>query len=737
MRLLKRWSIGVVLVLLVSVGIWQGIPFITAHITQANTHSKATATTPIQHIVIIMQENHTFDNLFGRFPGANGISEAQASNPLRSDFDHNGPATLAAIDGGKMDNFPTRGQVQYTQADIPVYWKYAQQFGLGDNFFTSAPSSSPPNHIMMIAAQSGGDNDSTQMEAGCASPQNTIQYSRNTQGQQYWAYPCFNIKSLPQELDQYGVSWRYYSQSTLWDAPINLQSLYQSPNDIHDPTQFIRDVQSGNMATVSWLTPPSGEPTDHPPYALQGGQDFVSQQVNAIMQSQYWNSTAIFLTWDDWGGFYDHVIPPQVDGVGLGPRTPLLTISPYAKQGYISHQQGEFSSFDKFIEEDFGLPNLGQRDALPQTGDLMDYFDFNQTPQPPLIQKALPYSQTLQVPVYKLLGPGVSVGGAVLPPIGGTTTTFSYYVVYTLKTVPTIHNVTIDGTDYPMSSFEQVKAGTLYKYSTTLGAGMHNFSFTFSDTSGTVTLPFGSAPMSGPEVHPFNLSSSVKPASALPGQKITYSVKYVSPSGQAPILTEVDIDGIPYSMKSTGGTNYKQGVVYKYSTTSLAVGEHYYRFRFDDGSGVAIYEGADSPSITPVLLSQSSVTPTSGTSSTVFTFQTTYNDVNGNAPTQAEVYVDQTAYPMTCTANPCPYATGAVYQAQMTLPTGKHTFFFVFGSSQAGLQSSWADPFAPGHYTGPNVGANAQPVPPGSLSGPDHDEDPDLPLPPDIGPCGC
>ena len=244
--------------------------------------------------------------------------------------------------------------------------------------------------------------------------------------------------------------------------------------------------------------------------------------------------------------------------------------------------------------------------------------------------------------------------------------------------------------------------------------------------------------MSGPEVHPFSLTSSLKPAVALPGQKVTYSARYISPSGTPPTLTEIDVDGVAHKMVSTGGTNYKQGVVYRYTTTTLAVGQHYYRYRFDDGSGVAIYEGADAPSITPIVVSQSSVTPTSGTSSTVFTFQTTYTSGDGSAPTQAEVYVDSKAYPMTCTTNPCPYGTGAVYQAQTTLPSGNHTFFFVFnGTLSGGVQSGWADPFAPSHYKGPNVGANAQPVPPGSLDGPDHEEDPDLPLPPDIGPCGC
>ena len=726
MRTITRWHIIIALIVMLGLGIWQGVPFFTSHSARANVQHTATATTPIQHVVIIMQENHSFDSMFGQFPGANGVILPRASNPLRSDFDHSGPASLAAMDGGKMDELPEQSSVQYTQADIPTYWAYAQQFGLGDNFFSSIASSSLPNHMAMVAAQSGGI-DTTVNNQGCGSIQNMLLYSRNTAGNQYWAYPCYSINSLPQLLNANSVSWRYYASVAVWNSPQLIQGIYGSPNDIHNPSQFIHDVQSGNLAAVSWLNPPGGGPSAHPPALIEAGENFVAQQVNAIMNSQYWNSTAIFISFDEWGGLYDHVAPPQVDGTGLGFRVPLIVISPYAKQGYISHAQSEFSSFVKFVEENWGLPNLGQRDSLSSTGDLMDFFDFNQAPQPPLIEPMLNYSQTLLVPTFGDNGAHGGVQAAITPTIGSTSTIFKYYVIYTLSSTPAVHNVTIDGVNHPMTVLgpSQGGAGIIYQYSTKLGLGSHSFSFTFSNVSGAVTLPDNGVPFPGPEAHPFNVGGmSVKPGIALPGAAITFSATYRSPTNTPPALAEVDVDGTPYALQANG-TNYLKGVTYTYKTSKLIVGQHYYRFRFDDGSGVAIYEGLEKPLITPIVLSNSSVTPTSGTSSTVFTFQATYSESAGASPVQAMLYVDNAGYPMTYVSGS--YSTGALFQVQTTLPAGNHSFAFVFSDSQ----SSWADPFAPSLYAGPNVGANAQPVEPGTLIIPSHDVNPDVLADPD------
>ena len=730
MQKLKRWYIGAVLVLILGMGIWQGIPYISTHFASANNHAKGAATTPFTHVVIVMMENHSFDNMFGLYPGANGIKETPASNPLPSDLDHGAPNLAAAMDGGKMDEFPSRGQVQYSQSDIPLYWKYAQNYGLGDNFFTSIASSSAPNHLAMFAAQNHGLFEST-AQFGCNSLQNNLIQSKDaTTGNEYWSYPCYNIKSLPTLLDGAGLSWRYYSSTPIWDAPLMTQSYYNSPNNIVNPNQFFTDVSSGNLANVSWLIPPGAGKTDHPPNMWEGGQNFVNSVVNTIAQSQqnYWNNTAIFVTWDDWGGFYDHVVPPVVDNVGLGPRTPLLSISAYNKPGYISHVQGEFSSFDKFIEEDFNLGNLGQRDSLTQTGDLMDYFDFSKGPQPPLILSPLNFQKTLVVP-DRTPNPAVKGGtitGALNHFIGGTNTTYTYSIVYTQKGLPTTYNVNIDGVAHAMTELGPISGGKVYQYSTSLGTGIHNFSFTFSGGSGNVTIPDNGVLMSGPEVHSFNVQHvSISPSVALPGQPVTYSVSYSTTTGKAATRSELDIDGIAHTMTTKGG-DYTKGVTYTYTTSSLSIGVHYYRFVFNDGNGTGAgyFEGSDAPSITPVVLSQSSVSPASGPSSTVFTFQTTYTETSGSAPKSANVYIDGAVHAMACNSS-CTYSTGAVFQYSTTLSSGNHSFYFVFSDTS----TSWPDPFAPSVYAGPTVGAaNAQTVPTGTIISPSHDDDPDIPM---------
>src|SRR6266704_748329 len=391
MRLSVRLLVIALLLMALGVGLWRVLPFTSSHLAQAN------ASSPIQHVVVIMMENHTFDNFFGQFPGANGVTLPRETNPLPRDYNHGSAAARAYMDGSKMDEFEAHAYYQYTQADIPNYWSYAQHFGLGDYFFSSYPTSSTPNHIAMVAAQAGGIYETTP-QTGCDSPQNDIVHAVSPTGLDYWTYPCKNIRSLPTLLTNAGLTWRYYADVPIWDAPRMLQPLHGSPNDVH-VSQFVKDVKSGNLANVSWITP-TGVSTDHPPSLLEPAQNFVTTEIDAIMNSSYWTSTAIFLTWDDFGGLYDHVAPPQIDTLGLGPRVPLIVISPYAKAGYISHMQGEFSSFVKFIEGDFGLGEgaLGQRDAVKQTSDLMDFFDFSQTPQQTLILPMLNFSTALAVP---------------------------------------------------------------------------------------------------------------------------------------------------------------------------------------------------------------------------------------------------------------------------------------------------------------------------------------------------
>jgi len=678
---------------------------------RATSQRTGAATTPITHAVFIMMENHTFDNFFGRFPGANGVTEPQAPNPVTQDYIHTGTAAIAAIDGGKMDKFPTEAQVQYTQSDIPNYWSYAQHFGLGDNFFTSLATSSTPNHLSMVAAQNSGIFE-TPDEIGCNSVPNTIDSSKATSGVGYRAYPCYAIPNILSELVQASISWRYYSDVPIWNAPDMLQKYVNSKNDVNT-SQFVSDVNSNNMPSVSWVTPPS-DTSNHPPQLVEPGENFVTNIVNTVMKSSYWSNTAIFVTWDDYGGFYDHVAPPVVDGLGLGPRVPLIVISPYAIPSFINHNEGEFSSFVKFIETNWSLPSLGQRDALPQIDNLMDYFDFGQQPLPPLILAPVSYSPAIIVPVgTQEVGLQYKLHGAISNLLGSDKQDFVYSVAYTRSTTPTVHNILIDNVPHAMNITVSYSGGKLYQYKTKLPPGNHTFSFSFADSSGTYTLPDNSVQWSGPQVRSFQVDHSILPQIALPGQTVTYSAVYTSYTNTPPTLAEVEIDGVDYPLTppSHSGKNYAKGVTYTYSTTALSVNDHNYRFIFDDGSGLgpAAEDGGSLPTISTLTLTNSSVSPTSGTNTTPFTFQTTYTEATGIAPTSALLYVDNTAYTLTQQPGGS-YSTGVVFQTTITLPNGHHKFSFVFTNAN----TSWADPFAPLDYLGPTIGANAQPVPRGT-----------------------
>src|SRR6266516_1470924 len=215
---------------IVAVGAWHSLPASSSRPVPASTHRQVATTTPIKHVVVIMMENHSFDNMFGTFPGANGSSNLpRASNPILTDLNHDDPSTRSDIDGGAMDGFSSHAYVGYTQADIPNYWAYAKHFGLGDNFFSSIESSSTPNHVSMIAAQSGGI-DVTVGAPGCGSILTSILHLKNITGNQYLAYPCYAINSLPHLLDANNLSLKYYAVTTSWDSPLLIKNLYGSPN---------------------------------------------------------------------------------------------------------------------------------------------------------------------------------------------------------------------------------------------------------------------------------------------------------------------------------------------------------------------------------------------------------------------------------------------------------------------------------------------------------------------------
>jgi phospholipase C len=359
--------------------------------------------TAIRHIVFIICENHTFDNYFGTFPGADGATSGLLSNgqwiPLSpmpdayegTDLCNGWDCALQAMDNGKMDRFDLisggtwNAYTQAQEQEIPNYWTYARRFAIADHYFTSVHGPSLPNHLFAIAAQSGGaiDNGGPGTVPDCDSGSNSTVTVIDPEGNRSQRVRCFDFPTLPDSLEEAGVSWKYYAEGGGFLSLVG--HIYNSSmwiTNVASPDQFVIDAQTGHLPSVSWLLPPQYE-SEHPPESMCDGENWTVSVVNALMQGPDWNSTAGFVTWDDFGGFYHHVAPPQLDQFGLGPRVPLLIISPYAKQGYVSHNLSDHTSVLRFVETRYGLPALTSRDAA--ASDLMDNFDFNGPPGPPVI----------------------------------------------------------------------------------------------------------------------------------------------------------------------------------------------------------------------------------------------------------------------------------------------------------------------------------------------------------------
>jgi len=418
----------------------------------------------IQHIIFIVKENRSFDNYFGLYPGANGATTGPTSTgqvlTLRHtpdqvvDIDHEWVAALTAVDNGKMDRFDLipngdiNGQyLAYSQlapSDIPNYYKYAQNFVLADRMFSSVHGDSFENHLYIIAAQAGGvvtqkKGTPSSPTWGCdAAPNFLLQTEDETDGVISEIFPCFDFQTLADRLDGAGISWKYYAPGegqngyvyNTYDEINHIRNTSLWTEHVVSDDQFAVDAAAGNLPAVSWLV--TGPNNEHPPSSACLGENWTVQQLNTLMQGPDWGTSAVFLTWDDFGGFYDHVAPPPMDLYGLGPRVPLLIISPYAQAGYISHTQYEFASVLKFIEDRFNLTPLTQRDA--SANDTTDSFNFSQTPLPALILKP----QTCPIQAAS----NVYFGGT---PVGTSSAPYSL-VLTNIRTSPiTISNIAISG----------------------------------------------------------------------------------------------------------------------------------------------------------------------------------------------------------------------------------------------------------------------------------------------------
>ncbi len=371
----------------------------------------------VAHVVVVVQENRSFDNLFYGYPGADtatsGRTSRGASVPLHTvsmtenyDLSHELADYVASYNAGAMNGFdrgttgpldgsggssgvPADPQYAYVNpAQTATYRSLATSYVLADRFFPSRVDSSFTAHQYLIAAQAGGtvDNPLKGIPWGCDSaPGNLVPTLLPNRTDGPGIVPCFSYTTLADELDAAGQSWRYYAPAIggdvgqIWSGYDAIQGIRYGSDwlaDVITPqTRVLTDVAAGQLANVTWVVPDLID-SDHPASGSTSGPDWVASIVNAIGTSPFWQSTVIVVFWDDWGGWYDHVAPPQVGPGGLGFQTPMLLISPYAKHGYVSHAQYETGSVDRFIEGVFRLKTLAAADS--RANGLDDCFDFTQ-----------------------------------------------------------------------------------------------------------------------------------------------------------------------------------------------------------------------------------------------------------------------------------------------------------------------------------------------------------------------
>ncbi|HUR13670.1 MAG TPA: alkaline phosphatase family protein [Mycobacteriales bacterium] len=379
-------------------------------------------TTPIKHVVSLMQENHSFDNYFGTYPGADGIpaGTCMPRDPARpaagcvrpfhlgnvpiSDLGHNRTVFEHERNGGKMDGFvsaftrqgvqnPTQAMGHYDDRDLPWYWNVADQYVLFDRHFTSAHGGSVKNHMYWVAAQQG-------LSATTA---------------EVMPRDGFDVPTIFDRLQASGVSWKFYVQN--YDPTITFRNRAQGdrgaqvvwvpllafPRFLDSPElfshivpieEYYQDLANGTLPAVSYIAP-SGA-SEHPPGSIAAGEAFVRTLVTSLMRSSAWSTSAFMWTYDDWGGWYDHVAPVEVDAFGYGFRAPMLLVSPYARRGVIDHNTADFTSQLAFIEKNWRLAPLSSRDAAAYP--LTDAFDFASPPRPPEVISAVRHPAVLAPP---------------------------------------------------------------------------------------------------------------------------------------------------------------------------------------------------------------------------------------------------------------------------------------------------------------------------------------------------
>jgi len=454
----------------------------------------------IKHVIMIMQENRSFDSYFGTYPGADGIPMRHGvpticvpnfhhgcTRPYHDTADINGGGphgvgnAEADVDGGKMDGFVRQRDAArsncispddpacagggrpdvmgyHTAAEIPNYWTYARDFVLDDHMFEPVKSWSLPDHLYMVSAWSARCRNRSPMSCvnDIVGPYGVTQFGSAVDQELRTGKTSIDLAwtDITWLLYAHHVSWAYYVQAGtqpdcavdsaetcapvsqnfqtpgIWN-PLPLFGDVQQDHQLHNIqplSDYLRAARNGTLPAVSWIVP-SGSDSDHPPASVHRGQAYVTALINAAMKSPDWDSTAIFLSWDDWGGFYDNVVPPAVDANGYGLRVPSIVISPYAKQGFIDHQTLSSDAYLKFIEDDFlggarlnpatdGRPDprLDVREDEPVLGNLVEDFDFSQPPRAPVLLPTNPPTDSPSIPWY-FIGRGPCMG-CTSPPSG-------------------------------------------------------------------------------------------------------------------------------------------------------------------------------------------------------------------------------------------------------------------------------------------------------------------------------
>lgn len=376
---------------------------------------------PIKRVVYVMLENRSFDHLFGRFPGANGTSvgvELGRERPLvrcpdwlPGDLPHDRAAAMAQLNDGAMDNFgfgafgPMYGYSQFAPEDIPSYWHWAENYVLSDNHYASMLGPSYPNHLFFVSGSGGGAIDN---------PENTRVKHVTVDGQKLhfksWgcdAYgedmfvlveddhgnvskhsTCFELPTVGEQLSERDVDWASYSPEPhqpgyIWQGYSAIPGVHGTELwDQHAPPvdDLLMDIGTGSLPSVTWVVP-RWQLSDHPPASTCHAMNWVTRIVNGVMESPMWEHTAIFITWDEWGGLYDHVEPPVLNGKRLGFRVPMLVISPYAKRGYVDDGLADFVSPLRFVADNWDLPYLTER--YEQVHNYEHVFNFDRRPRRP------------------------------------------------------------------------------------------------------------------------------------------------------------------------------------------------------------------------------------------------------------------------------------------------------------------------------------------------------------------